>query len=118
MVQRRGHRKIREKPTVILYVSINPHAGVTQRESTHMYLCWLGVVIPVILDVRLVDAPPGFTGFLIHLPSAVLALIFIAGKIQPSFSLVDREIELWAQIPSIAMFKKIIMLFARSATKS
>ena len=34
----------------------------------------------------------GHTGFL-HLPSAVLALIFIARKIQPSLSLVDREVE-------------------------
>ena len=54
------------------------------------------VVIPFILDVRLVDAPAGvtreegYTEFL-HLPSAVLALIFIARKIQSSLSLVDRE---------------------------
>ena len=34
----------------------------------------------------------GHTGFLIHLPSAVLALIFIARRIQPSLSLVDREV--------------------------
>ena len=34
----------------------------------------------------------GHTGFL-HLPSAVLALIFIAKRIQPSFFLVDREVE-------------------------
>ena len=44
------------------------------------------------------DAPAGVTqeeghtGFL-HLPSAVLALIFIARRIQPSISLVDREVE-------------------------
>ena len=56
------------------------------------------VVIPFILDVRFVDAPAGVTqeeghtGFL-HLPSAVLALIFIAIRIQPSLSLVDREVE-------------------------
>ena len=35
----------------------------------------------------------GHTGFLIHLPSAVLALIFLARRIQPSLSLVDREVE-------------------------
>ena len=58
----------------------------------------LCVVLPFILDVRLVDAPAGVTqegdhtGFLIHLPSAVLALIFIARRIQPSPSLVDREV--------------------------
>ena len=44
------------------------------------------VVIPFILDVRLVDVPArvtqeeGHTGF-IHLPSAALALILIAGRI-------------------------------------
>ena len=57
------------------------------------------VVIPFTLDVRLVDTPAGVrqeenhTGFL-HLPFAVLALIFIARRIQPSLSLVDREVEL------------------------
>ena len=56
------------------------------------------VVILFILGVRLVDAPAevtqeeGHTEFL-HLPSAVPALIFIARKIQPSLSLVDREVE-------------------------
>ena len=60
------------------------------------YLC---VVIPVILDARLVDAlagvtqEEGHTEFL-HLPSAVLTLISIARRIQPSLSLVDREVEL------------------------
>ena len=54
---------------------------------------------PFILDVRLVDVPAGVTqeeghtGFLIHLLSAVLALIFLARKIQPFLSLVDREVE-------------------------
>ena len=59
------------------------------------------VVIPLfILDVRLVDVPAGVTqeaghtGFLIHLlPSAVLALIFLAGRIQPFLSLVGRKVE-------------------------
>ena len=56
------------------------------------------VVIPFILDVRFVDVPvgvkqeqgqPGFA----HLLSAVPALIFLARKIQPFFSLIDREVE-------------------------
>ena len=34
----------------------------------------------------------GYTGFL-HLHSAVLALIFMARRIQPSLSLVDRIVE-------------------------
>ena len=42
------------------------------------------------MDVRLVDVPVGgftheenHTGFLIHIPSAVLVLIFLARRIQP-----------------------------------
>ena len=51
-----------------------------------------------ILDVRLVDAPAGVIQEEGHtvsldLPSAVLALIFSARNIQPSLSLVDREVE-------------------------
>ena len=59
----------------------------------------LRVVIPFILDAGLVDLPAGVTqeeghtGFLIHLPSAVPALIFLARRIQPFLSLVDREVE-------------------------
>ena len=56
------------------------------------------VVIPFILDVKVVDVPvevaqeEGHTGFL-HLSSAVLALIFLARRIKPFISLVDREVE-------------------------
>ena len=56
------------------------------------------VAIPFILDVRFVDAlagvtqEEGHTGFL-HLPFAVLAFIFLARRIQPLLSLVDREVE-------------------------
>ena len=56
------------------------------------------VVISFILDVRFVDVPAGVTqeeghtGFL-HLSSAVLPLIFLARRIQPFLSLVDREVE-------------------------
>ena len=45
------------------------------------------------------DVPAGVTqeeyhtGFSIHLLSAVLALIFLARRIQPVLSLVDREVE-------------------------
>ena len=45
------------------------------------------------------DVPAGVTqeeghkGFLIHLPSAVRAVIFLARRIQPFLSLVDRELE-------------------------
>ena len=56
------------------------------------------VAIPFILDVRFVGVPAGdtkeegHTGFLIHLPSAVLALNFLARRIQLFLSLVDREV--------------------------
>ena len=56
------------------------------------------VVIPFILDVRFGDVPAGVTqekghtGFL-ALPSAVLALMFLARRVQPFLSLVDREVE-------------------------
>ena len=48
--------------------------------------------IPFILDVRFVDVPAYRTGFL-HLPSAVLALVFLARRIQPCLSLVVREVD-------------------------
>ena len=62
-----------------------------------MYVC-VCVVIQFILDVRLVDVPAGVTQEESHpdflrLPSAVLALIVLARRIQPSLSLVDREVE-------------------------
>ena len=72
-------------------------------EGTHSlnlynsYLC-ARVVIPFILAVGLVDVPAGVTqeeghtGFL-HLASAVLLVIFIARRIQPSLSHVDCEVE-------------------------
>ena len=48
-----------------------------------------------ILDVKIVGSTSrGHTGFLIHLHSAaVLALIFLARRIQPFLSLVDRGVE-------------------------
>ena len=47
-----------------------------------------------LLDVPAgVTLEEGHTGFLIHLPSVVLALIFLARRIQPFLSLVDGEVE-------------------------
>ena len=47
-----------------------------------------------LLDVPAgVTQEEGHTGFLIHLLSAVHALIFLARRIQPFLSLVDREVE-------------------------
>ena len=56
------------------------------------------VFFPFILDIKL-DVPAGVTqeqghtGFFIHLPSVVRALIFLARRIQPFLSLVDREVK-------------------------
>ena len=63
-----------------------------------MCVCVFVVIHFILDDVRFVDVPAGVTqeeghtAFL-HLPSAVLALIFLARRIQPFLSLVDREVE-------------------------
>ena len=58
------------------------------------------VFFPFILDIKVAGhtsrgytGGTGHTGFFIHLPSAVRALIFLARRIQPFLSLVDREVE-------------------------
>ena len=77
------------------------------RTTVH-YVC-VRVVILVILDVRLVDAPAGVrqeeghTGFL-PLSSAVLVVIFLSSRIQPFPSLVDREIEFCELVLTIQSF--------------
>ena len=74
-------------------------------------------VCSFILDVRHVDVPAGVTQeeghtrFLIHLPSAVLALIFLARRIQLLFlSLVGREIE-------FCEYSSCIRFFFRSSSQ-
>ena len=53
------------------------------------------VFFPFILDIKFVGRTTrGHTGFFLHLPSAVRALIFLARRIQPFLSLVDRLVEL------------------------
>ena len=57
------------------------------------------VFFPFILDINgrtsrgHTGGRQGHTGFLIHLLSAVRALIFLVRRIQPFLSLVDREVE-------------------------
>ena len=57
------------------------------------------VFFPFILEITSLDVPAevtqeeGDTGFLIHLLSAVRALIFLARRIQSFLSLVDCEVE-------------------------
>ena len=56
-----------------------------------------------ILDASSLDVPArvtqeeDHTGFFIHLPPAVRASIFLARRIQPFLSLVDREVEFCVQ---------------------
>ena len=64
-----------------------------------LYVCvFVCVFFPFILDIKL-DVPAGVTQeeghtrFLIHLLSAVRALIFLARRIQPFLSVVDRDVE-------------------------
>ena len=72
--------------------------NLVRTKSSTAQLMRVCVVIPFFWDVRLADTPAGVTqeeghiGFF-HFPSAVLALIFIARRIQPSLSLVDRNVE-------------------------
>ena len=53
----------------------------------------------------------GHTGFLIRLLSAVRALIFIARRIQPFLSLVDREVEFLCTNDSIVLYSLSIFVF-------
>ena len=75
----------------------------------------VGVVIPFILDIRFVNVPVGVTKeedhtVFLHLPFAVLALIFIAKRIQPSLSLVDREVECCVPTKIVLNFLGIIFI--------
>ena len=49
----------------------------------------------------------GHTGFLIHLPSAVHAFIFLARRIQSSLSLVDSEVEFCVLRPTLMGTKNL-----------
>ena len=53
----------------------------------------------------------GHTGFFIHLLSAVRALIFLARRIQPFLSLVDREVEFWRTNDLIVLHPLGIFIF-------
>ena len=49
----------------------------------------------------------GHTGFFIHLLSAVRALIFLARRIQPFLSLVDREVEFCVVVVVVFTLKAV-----------
>ena len=74
-----------------LFCSLFPVQQTTSGIGHRVCVC---VFFPSILDIKFVGRTSrGHTGFLIHLPSAVRALIFVARRIQPFLSLVDREVE-------------------------
>ena len=74
------------------------------------------VFVPFILDVRFVDVPAGVTqgeghAEFIHLPSAVLAFIFLARRIQPFLSVVDRDSRILSTHDSIVLHLFGILFF-------
>ena len=79
-------------------LAVDNRQATGRRSCCVLLLFSVCVAIPFFLDVQLVDVTvevtqeEGHTG-LHHLPSAVLALIFLARKTQPSLSLVDRDVD-------------------------
>ena len=70
-----------------MVVTLGPQYNVGEK-PTVMFVSFLPIYS---LDVPAgVTQEEGHTGFPIHLPSAVRALIFLAGRIRPFLSLVDR----------------------------
>ena len=53
----------------------------------------------------------GHTGVFIHLPSAVRALIFLARRVQPFLSLVDREVEFLCTNDLVFLHSLCIFIF-------
>ena len=78
------HITTQSGPVILYATRIDPPKGGSVILS--VCVCVVCVAIPFILDVRLMDVPAevtqeeGHTGFL-HLPSAVLALFFLARRI-------------------------------------
>ena len=69
---------------------IEPNNTVVQKCALLVCVCFF----PFILDFKFVGCTTrGHTGFLIHILSAVRALVFLARRIKPFLSLVDREVE-------------------------
>ena len=73
--------------------------------SSHSFWTSMGVPAGVTQE-------EGNTGFSIHLLSAVLALIFLARRIQPFLSLVDREVEFCVLTILIALHPLDIFSFS------
>ena len=64
-----------------------------------MCVCVFCVFSPFMLDIKFVGRTSrGHTGFFTHLLSAVRVLIFLARRIQPFLSLVDREVDFFCAL--------------------
>ena len=81
-------RRLNEGPRLLLAGPLFPIGMCVCVFSSHPF--WTSSSLDVPAGVTQEE---GHTGFLIHLPSAVRALIFVARRIQPFLSLVDREVE-------------------------
>ena len=73
-----------------IYLSKQAFEGIV---CVCVYVC-VCVFFPFILDIKFVGRTSrGHTGFFVRLLSAVRAFIFLARRIQPFLSLVDRKVE-------------------------
>ena len=87
----------------IFFPCLADHEQDWQPYPVDPYSCYMChhvcVFFPSILDIKYVRIPAGVTqeeahtGFFIYLFCAVRAFIFLARRIQPFLSLVDREVE-------------------------
>ena len=80
--------KIKLRSTADLSLTIDKAHCVCVCVSSHSF--WTSSSLDVLAGVTQEE---GHTGFFIHLLSAVRALTFLARRIQPFLSLVDREVE-------------------------
>ena len=96
----RSHRISHPPPSFCgscLHFSREKDSAITfprRPRSRILCVCFSSLSFWTSMDVPAwVTQEEGNTGFSIHLLSAVLALIFLARRIQPFLSLVDREVE-------------------------
>ena len=88
-----GDKYVTSPPTPIVELVRPPNTTKTKDDTVFVFSShpfWTSSSLDVPAGVTQEE---GHTGFLIHLPSAVRALIFVARRIQPFLSLVDREVE-------------------------
>ena len=97
-----GHRqkaktKQKQYSTTTSYMVVIIYCLIGCKKESLQYVCvfsshsfWTSRSLDVPAGVTQEE---GHTGFFIHLLSAVRALIFLARRIQPFLSLVDREVE-------------------------